>query len=144
MHHQVNRVQLKVIISACRLVFLGLALCANLFQSGCHRTGEKLPDLVFEHKIAPDPPSTGLATITLKLMDSAGKPASGARINLEANMSHAGMRPVFSQAREVEAGRYEAALEFTMSGDWVILFHINLADGRKIQRQMAVNGVQSG
>lgn len=126
------------------LVFMGSALCANLIQSSCHKTSEPPPDIVFEHKIAPDPPRTGSATVTLKLADSDGKPINGARINLEGNMSHPGMRPVFSEAREVEPGRYEAPLEFTMRGDWIILFHITLADGRKLQKEIDVKGVQSG
>jgi hypothetical protein len=120
-----------------------LALCANLFQNGCHKTSETPPDIVFEHKIAPDPPRTGSATVALKLADSAGKPINGARISLEGNMSHPGMRPVFSEAIEAEPGRYEATLEFTMKGDWVIIFHITLPDSRKLQRQVDVNGVQS-
>jgi YtkA-like len=126
------------------LVFMGLALCASLFQSGCHKTSETPTDIVFEHEIAPSPPRTGSATITLKLADSAGKPINGARINLEGNMSHPGMRPVFSEAREAEPGRYKAALEFTMRGDWFILFHITLPDGRKLEKQIDVKGVQSG
>jgi YtkA-like len=143
MRHHSDRTRLKIIVSACRSIFLGLALCANLFQSGCNETGETPPDIVFEYKIAPEPPRTGLATITLKLADSAGKPINGARISLEGNMSHAGMRPVFSDARELEAGRYEAPLEFTMSGDWIILVHLTLPDGRKLQREIAVKGIQS-
>jgi hypothetical protein len=121
-----------------------LALWANLFQSGCHKTSEIPRDIVFVHKIAPDPPRTGSATVTLKLADSDGKTINGARISLEGDMSHPGMRPVFSEAREVEPGRYEAALEFTMRGDWIILFHITLPDGRKLQRQIDVKGVRSG
>jgi hypothetical protein len=131
-------------LSLNHLAFLGLALCASLSLSGCHKTIEIPPDIVFEHKITPDPPKTGSATITLKLADSAGKPINGARINLEGNMSHPGMRPVFSEAREVGSGLYEAALEFTMRGDWFILFHITLPDGQKLQRQIDVKGVQSG
>src|SRR5262245_8153294 len=126
------------------LTFLGLMLCANLFLSGCHRTSGNLPDIQFEYKIAPDPPKTGLATVTLKLADSAGKPISGARISLEGNMTHAGMRPVFSEAREVETGRYEAALELTMRGDWIVLVHLSLPDGRKMEKQIALNEVRSG
>lgn|GEM_PF-786152 len=125
-------------------IFLGLMLCANLFLSGCHQTSGNQPDILFEYKIAPDPPQTGLATVTLKLADSAGKPINGARISLEGNMTHAGMRPVFSEARELESGRYEAALELTMRGDWIILVHLNLPDGRKIQKQIALNEVRSG
>jgi hypothetical protein len=126
------------------LAFVGLALCANLFQSGCHKTDEKPPDIIFEHKITPDPSRTGPAAFTLKLADSAGKPINGARISLEGNMSHAGMRPVFSEAREAESGRYEATLDFTMRGDWIVLFYITLPDGHKLQRQIDVKGVQPG
>jgi YtkA-like len=144
MRHHSGRTRPKIIGSACLLTLLGLPLLANIFQSGCHKRGDTAPDIVIEHKIAPDPPRTGRATITLKLADSAGKPINGARISLEGNMSHAGMRPVFSDARELEAGRYEAPLEFTMSGDWIILVNLTLPDGRKLQREIAVKGIQSG
>jgi hypothetical protein len=126
------------------LAFLGLAICANVLQSGCRKTSETAPDIVFESKVAPDPPTKGPATVTLKLADSAGKPIVGARVNLEGNMSHPGMRPVFSEASEAGPGRYEAALEFTMGGDWVILFHITLPDGRSLERQIDMKGVRSG
>jgi hypothetical protein len=126
------------------LAFLGLALCVNVLHSGCRKSSETPPDIVFESKVAPDPPTKGPATVTLKLADSAGKPIVGARVNLEGNMSHPGMRPVFGEASEVSPGRYEAALEFTMGGDWVILFHITLPDGRSLQRQIDVKGVRSG
>lgn len=126
------------------LVLLGLALCASLFLSGCRRTSEAPPEIAIESEIAPAPPKTGPATITLKLADAAGKPIAGARISLEGDMAHPGMRPVFGEAREVEPGRYEATLEFTMRGDWVIIVHGALPDGRKLQRQIEVKGVGSG
>jgi hypothetical protein len=115
-----------------------------LFQIGCHKKDNDLPDIKFEYKIAPDPPRTGLTTVTLKLADSAGEPINGAQISLEGNMSHAGMRPVFSKAREVSSGSYESVLEFTMKGDWIIIVHLTLPDGRKLQRQIVVNEVRSG
>jgi hypothetical protein len=143
MRHHVSKSRLKIVVSSCGPTLLGLALCANVFQSGCRNTGETLPEIVFEHKIEPAPPRTGPATVTLKLADSAGKPIDGAQINLEGNMSHPGMRPVFSEARGVEPGHYEANFEFTMRGDWVVLVHVTLPDGRKIQRQIDLKGVQS-
>jgi hypothetical protein len=124
-------------------VLCGLLICSHLFLSGCRKTGESLPDIVVEHEILPQPPRVGLSTITLKLSDSGGVPQSGAQVYLEGNMSHAGMRPVFGEAREIGSGRYEAPLEFTMGGDWIILVNITLPDGRKFQRQMDVKAVQS-
>jgi hypothetical protein len=53
------------------------------------------------------------------------------------------MRPVFGEATEVGPGRYEALVEFTMGGDWIILIHITLSDGRKLQRQFEIKAVQS-
>lgn len=57
-------------------------------------------------------------------------------------MSHPGMAPVFGNAKETEPGRYEGHLQLTMPGDWVILEHITLPDGRKLERQLDVNGVR--
>jgi len=58
-------------------------------------------------------------------------------------MSHAGMSPQFAEAKETGAGRYQARLEFSMAGDWVILLHITLRDGTKqLERQFDVPGVQ--
>lgn len=60
---------------------------------------------------------------------------------LEGDMSHPGMAPVFGSAMETEPGYYEGRLQLTMPGDWVILEHITLADGRKVERQVDVKGV---
>ena len=60
---------------------------------------------------------------------------------LEANMSHAGMVPVLTVARETEPGRYQSSMEFSMAGDWFILVHAILPDGRKLDRQFEIKGV---
>jgi hypothetical protein len=57
-------------------------------------------------------------------------------------MSHPGMRPEFGEAREIANGPYQCRLAFTMAGDWVILMHITLPGGRKLERQMEVHGVR--
>ena len=80
-------------------------------------------------------------TITLRLTDTAGGQVDGARITLEANMSHAGMVPVFADARETEPGRYQSTVELTMAGDWFILVHVTLTDGRKLDRHFEIKGV---
>jgi hypothetical protein len=62
-------------------------------------------------------------------------------MQLEGNMSHAGMVPVFAQAVETEAGQYEADLEFTMAGDWFILVQADLPDGRSMEHKVDLPGV---
>lgn len=84
----------------------------------------------------------GPVTITLKLADAASKPLTGAHIAIEADMSHPGMSPGFAEAKEAEPGRYQAHLEFQMAGDWVILLHITLPGGKKLERQIDVRDVR--
>jgi YtkA-like protein len=112
-----------------------------LLQLGCSRSDAPSAFVAIEHEISPEPIRVGSATIVLKLSDATGKPVTGAHIVIETDMSHAGMSPGFAEAKEVEAGHYKAQLEFQMAGDWVILLHVTLADGTKLERQIDVRGV---
>jgi hypothetical protein len=76
------------------------------------------------------------------LIDEREKPIIGARIAIEADMSHAGMSPTFAEATEEGAGRYTAHLVFKMAGDWILLLHITLPGGEKVERQIDVRGVR--
>jgi hypothetical protein len=80
--------------------------------------------------------------VTLKLADATGKPVIGAHIEMEVDMSHPGMSPRFAEAKEAELGRYKAPLEFQMAGDWVILLHVTLPDGKELERQIDARGVR--
>lgn len=122
------------------MVFMA-ALCTCLLLVGCQRRGEAHAQVVVEHDIAPLPPQVGPATITVRLTDAANRPINMARIELEGHMTHAGMSPVFGAATELEPGRYQAPLEFTMAGDWIILLHIALPDGTESESEFAVRGV---
>jgi hypothetical protein len=121
--------------------WLGLLLV--LLLASCGRGGKDLPDVAVELIIEPSPPQIGPAVITATLRDAEGQPLAGSTVELEATMSHAGMVPVFAQAMEVAPGRYEASLEFTMGGDWFILVHANLPDGRAMERKIDVPGVDA-
>ena len=58
-------------------------------------------------------------------------------------MSHPGMSPVFAESSEVASGRYQAHIDFSMAGDWVLLLHIKLPDGETVERQIDVKGVRT-
>jgi hypothetical protein len=120
---------------------LGLLFLLSL--AGCGRGDRDLPDVAMEMVVSPEPPQLGPAAITVTLHDAAGAPISGARVELEGNMNHAGMVPVFADAAEVAPGRYQADMEFTMGGDWFILVHADLPDGRSIERKIDVPGVDA-
>ena len=119
-----------------------IALCACfVFAQGCRQQG-KPADLTFAHEVSPQPPRAGKVTIELNIKDTSGAPVSGARLNLEGNMSHAGMVPVFSEASEPAPGRYQSSLELSMAGDWNVTVHATLADGRKLDHEFEIRGVE--
>ncbi len=123
--------------------WLGLLLLTLLtLVAGCRRSGQDLSDVGVSLVVNPNPPQVGKALVTLMLSDSAGQPITGAKVEFEGNMSHAGMAPTLAQPTEVAPGRYEAPLEFNMAGDWFILVRATLPDGRKLERQVDVPGVE--
>lgn len=117
------------------------ALLLLLVVVSCGRASKDLPDVVVEMVVSPEPAQIGPSTVTVTLMDAKGELIENADLELEANMSHAGMVPVFASAREVAPGQYEASLEFTMGGDWFILVHSQLPDGRSLERRIDLPGV---
>jgi hypothetical protein len=119
-----------------------MALAVGL-AAACHRTGNEEGNVVLASQVAPDPPRVGPGELTLTLTDRAtGRPARGAAVRVEADMSHPGMKPVLATAREAAPGRYLAALGFTMAGDWVVLVDARWPDGRTLHRQLDVRGVR--
>lgn len=119
------------------VVFLFLTLLAFACQKS-----QKPPDISVQYEIAPQPARAGTSTIILKLTDKNGAPVGGARVDVEGNMSHAGMAPISSEAKETERGTYRGTLQLTMAGDWIVLVHITLPDGQKLQRQIELSGVR--
>jgi hypothetical protein len=110
--------------------------------SGCQRTSEA--NVTVDLRVEPSPPKVGKAQVTLDVRDD-GKPVEGATLKLEGNMAHAGMKPVFADAKEdkEKAGRYRAELDFTMAGDWFVLVTGKLADGTPVKKKIDVKGVKA-
>ncbi len=57
-------------------------------------------------------------------------------------MSHAGMSPVFAEAKETEPGRYRSIIELSMAGDWNVTVHVTLPDSRKLDHEFEIRGVE--
>jgi hypothetical protein len=121
-------------------ILLGLLLLA-LALTACQGADDD-SDITVELAVTPDPPLVGEAAVVITLSDKDGQPVTGAEMELEGTMTHAGMVPVFGAATEKEPGRYEAQLEFTMGGDWVIIVRADLADGGKLEKEIDLPGVK--
>ena len=98
------------------------------------------PDVRITFEVEPQPPRVGQVTITVSVTRS-GNPITGAQIKFELNMSHAGMGPVFAEAREVEPGQYRANAQLTMAGDWSLFVSVNMPDGTRSYQSFDIKGV---
>jgi YtkA-like len=116
---------------------LGLVLAFLVVAAGCIRSTDH-SGVSVEARFAPEPAHVGKETVFLTLKDSSGRPVSGAQVTAEGNMSHPGMAPVFADTKEIAAGQYRAEMDLGMAGSWVVLLHVRLASGEKIERQMAL------
>jgi hypothetical protein len=126
-----------------RQVLIWLVAVSVLGLAACQGADKEPSDVSVELSVAPDPPQVGVAVINVALHDADGQPIRGTKVELEGTMTHAGMVPVFAQALEVAPGRYQADLEFTMGGDWFILIHADLPDGRSMERKVDIPGVDA-
>lgn len=126
------------------VVVLAACLWAAGIAAGCKRQSHGAAGVSLQWTYSPHPPIIGWTTVSLALTDSTtGQPITDAAVRLEGGMTHPGMKPTFGVAQEVVPGRYESRLEFTMAGDWFVLFDVMLSDGRKFQRRVDVPGVGS-
>jgi hypothetical protein len=123
---------------------VGLVCAVTLLIASCSRSIESSAFVAIHQEISPEPARVGPAMVTLRFADGAAKPITGAHIAIEADMSHPGMSPLFAEAKETEPGRYQAHLDFQMAGDWIILLHVTLPGGKKLERQIDVSGVRPG
>ena len=78
----------------------------------------------------------------IQLNEAMARPLTGARLRLEAFMTHPGMAPVSAVVEEQGNGHYRARLRFTMAGDWVVRLQGTRADGRRIDVQEDVRRVR--
>jgi hypothetical protein len=122
-------------------MLLVCACFAAMTATGCGHTADLSQGISIQEEITPQPARAGDAMVSVQLSDRSAAPIAKASIVVEAEMNHPGMAPFFKAATETTPGHYQAGIAFDMAGDWVVLLHITLADGKKIERQMDVRGV---
>jgi YtkA-like len=93
--------------------------------------------------LEPSPPSSGAPLVArVTLSDRSKTPIIGAKLRLEGQMSHPGMTPVVADFTERGEGVYEARLQLTMAGDWILVVSGQLRDGTHIVKQIDLAGVR--
>jgi hypothetical protein len=120
-----------------------VALCLGLaVVQGCRQQNASKPNLTVSYEVSPLPARVGDVNITIKMTDGSNKPIAGARIKLEGTMSHAGMSAVFAEAKEFAPGNYRTSMKLSMAGDWIVLVHLTLPDGRELDQQFEIKQVE--
>jgi hypothetical protein len=117
-------------------------VCSLSCLAGCSR-----PDPAAAFRVSwtldPSPPVVGAPIVVhLTLRDADEQPITRARPRLEGLMSHPGMAPVIAAVIERGDGSYEAALRFTMAGDWILLLTGELPGGVQFKKQIEIAGVR--
>lgn len=123
------------------LTFCGLMVACLTWSAGCHRSGSSAAGVKVLTTIEPQPAHVGPVTVTVQIADAHARQLSGAQVQIEGDMAHPGMPPVFHDAGEIAPGKYVAYLKLNMPGDWIILTHVRLANGLEIQQQTNLSGV---
>jgi len=131
------------------LIILACSLAAGCAGTGCgvdfhwHSEGDSGDAVSVTWTLDPSPPTVGTPVVArMTLRDLAQKPVIGARLRLEGLMSHPGMAPVVADVVERGNGVYDAPLQFTMAGDWILLVTGQLADGRQLKKRIEIAGVR--
>lgn len=129
--------QTLVLIFAIALVAGGiLPACGRIQQD---RLQKDNGTVVIEMETRPSPPRPGPGALIFSVTDGQGRPLDNVTLNVEGNMTHAGMVPVFAQGVGGEDGLYEVPFEWTMGGDWIVTVKATLADGGLVTRQFNVS-----
>ena len=117
-------------------------VCSVLCLAGCDRT-DPADAVRVSWTLDPSPPRAGTTIVArLTLRDAAQQPLTGVHLRLEGLMSHPGMASVSAAVVERGNGEYEAPLQFTMAGDWILLVTGELPGGEQIKKQIEIAGVR--
>lgn len=119
-----------------------IAIAFFLLAAGCGRIqsgpSPEAADISVDFSVEPADPAVGPAQLRLTLTDGQGQPVNDATLNIEGNMTHAGMTPVLAQAAGGDNGQYLVPFEWTMGGDWIVTVTATLENGQTVSRQFPV------
>lgn len=115
-----------------RLLFL-LTVCLASLAPGCRQSAQNEAATAVVITLADSPPTrhvVGPGSLTIRLTTADGAPIADATVALRGDMAHAGMTPALGTATPAATpGDYDATIEWTMAGDWIVTVTATLPDG---------------
>ena len=121
----------------------GLLLVAPL-SGACTRqpVAEDTSSVLVTTRLVPLQPTVGPATLTISLSGATAATLGRAKVDVVGHMTHPGMTPVVAIVTARGPDVYDAAVDFTMPGDWMLIATVRLHDGRRLESRVPVT-VQS-
>lgn len=110
---------------------ISFLVCCDWFK----RQENKKDPVPLSWSVSPNPPKVGPIEVTLNTIE-------GATIDVEGNMSHPGMAPLYAKAQEAKAGTYAFKMDLNMAGDWILFLKIKSRDGVVEERSIPLSGVK--
>jgi len=89
-------------------------------------------------RLMPPQPAVGPATLTVSLSGATAATLGRATVQVVGHMTHPGMTPAVATITPRGPDVYDAALDFTMAGDWLLIATVRLHDGRRLEARVPV------
>jgi YtkA-like len=89
-------------------------------------------------QLMPPQPTVGPATLTINVSGATAATLGRATVEVVAYMGHPGMAPVVATVTPRGPDVYDAAVDFTMPGSWVLIATVKLHDGRRLESRVPV------
>lgn len=118
---------------------VGLVLAA-LLSGTCTRQppAEDTAGVLVTTRLIPTQPAVGPATLTISLSGATADTLGRAAVQVVGHMTHPGMTPVVATVTARGPDVYDAAMDFTMPGDWMLIVTVRLHDGRRLESRVPV------
>ena len=81
----------------------------------------------------------GQTELIVTLKDAQGNPIDDAKIEVQGDMTHAGMKPSLGSVDKGTQGQYKIPFDWSMGGDWVLTIKATLPDGRTASKRVEVS-----
>jgi len=123
-----------------RLVAAAGLILAVSMPGACTRqpAAEDTSGVLVTTRLVPPQPTVGPATLTVSLSGGTAAILGGSTVEVVGHMTHPGMTPVVATVTPRGPDVYDAAMDFTMPGDWMLIATVRLRDGRRLESRLPV------
>jgi hypothetical protein len=117
----------------------GLLLAAAMVDA-CKRqaVAEDTSGVLLSAQLVPPQPVVGPATLTVSLSGATAATLARATVQVVGHMTHPGMTPAVATITPRGPDVYDAVIDFTMPGEWMVIATVRLHDGRRLESHVPV------